>query len=405
VITAADPTLPGWLPASDPSFGGKAPAGALFGYNLAEHQTLKNLWPPVPLGQVYFEWNKGTDPAIGGTGVPLGNEGLIIADFNGIWWLSNCYGDVPWPVNFDSQNPKSVSDSDSTSEANECPRDTPMSLLAWFSRANFTTDNTAVLSLHSADPRIKVTCFNTNTPASTGHLQIALDLSNVIVDGAVGFLALKDIDPATGQFKRGPVCEGVYAVSGNVILSSPAQRHLTPSDPSSPLLYQGPVGISVSPLPTLELEVQLVRLDEAEEEFFQDTMFIGLLAGFQQQYRAKLHIPTDVNIVNPQLKLRFIVFGQTAGTLPQLVITGRRVPRPGTILTSSVTLPDNTSEFSITCPTNGVLAANNQYIEAESSPFTVAIGDTVFFTVQRLSTDGYPSEVGIIRQTGILIGG
>ena len=59
-ISVPDATLPGWLPAGHASFNGTAPAGAMFGYNLAAHPALKNVWPPLPASEAYLEFDRGT---------------------------------------------------------------------------------------------------------------------------------------------------------------------------------------------------------------------------------------------------------------------------------------------------------------------------------------------------------
>lgn len=200
VISPADDSIEGWLPADHEIFEGKAPAGAKFGYNLSASQ-LERLWPPMPLGSCTISWvrpgdgeagsadlpgnqissgsetvnqtftdgtttsvaitvspstsvgvpyvfdsvftdeglevvnvavgtnevtfdvvnNTGADVAINDTvEVLVFNEstftvtapadfqedtvpdGLCVMDNNGIWWMSDCYGLVPWPVDYGS---------------------------------------------------------------------------------------------------------------------------------------------------------------------------------------------------------------------------------------------------------------------------------------------------------------
>lgn len=402
VITDANVELPGWLPADHASFEGKAPAGAVFGYNFAAHPALKNAWPPLPISNAYFEWNKGTDANVGSTGVPLGLTGLAVFDRNGIWWMSDCEGDVPWPRDFENSD---HSGSYSNSAGAECPRDLFMSLTLWFTKINFATDASMVLSLHSGDDRIKVKCFGTDDDASTGHLELFLDLDLTVEEDALGARVLKEFDPDTSKFKRGVVCEGVYKVSDNVIITSTVSRLLDPDDEDSPTLHQGAVGISVIPEPFRELEVQLVRLDGATEEHFEELMYLGFEPAEDNQYRAKLHIPSGSLVENPHLKLRFQIFSRGSGTVPQLIFTGRRVPRPPDGLNTPLDLPGTGDEFVITCDTQGVTTDNNQYIEAESEAFAVEAGDTIFFMVKRESTDGFGSQVGILRQVGVLQSG
>ena len=396
-INSANDNLPGWLPANHAIFEGNAPEGAVFGYNLKAHPALKNAWPPVPFSNAYLEWDRGEDPAHGFQGVPLGRDGLCVFDRHGIWWMSDCYGDVPWPVDLDTANPTSYSDSSSA----ECPRHTFMDMVLWFTKVTFATDSTAVLSLRSGDGRLKIVCYGTEREAGTGHLEIALDLNLTVKDDQLGYLAIKEFDGKTGEFKRGPVVEGFYSLGSNVTLTGSVHAPRTIQSVEREV-YQGLVGIAVQPRDTLELDVQLVRLDGAEEEFYQDFMYLGFIQEEERQYRAKLQIPSDLALAGPQLKLRFLILGRLAGTLPQLVFTGRKLPRPGG---TPRNLPGSGDEFTITCNTKVLLTSNNQYVEVESSAFPVTAGDTVFFTVKRLSNDGYDAEVGILRQVGVVSAG
>lgn len=403
VITDADSNIPGWLPASHSAFNGLAPAGAVFGYNLTAHPALKNAWPPLPATNAYLEIDRGTDQAVGGTGVPLGADGLCIIDRNGLWWLSDCYGDVPWPTDYASDSSASYSDSASA----ECPRHLVMALTVYMTKPTFISDATSVLSLRSADDRIRIRCVSDpDRTATTGDLEISLDLSLSVVDGQEGYTALKDFDTETGRFTKGRMVEGVYSRSANVSLTGDHSFART-IDGVERTLFQGGVGVTVDPADSKILDVQLVRLEGAEEAFYDEPplMYIAFPSGDEKSYRAKLYVPDDLAIADPQLKLRLTILGRGVGTLPQLTLTGRRVSRPTAGLTVPADLPDSGDEFTITCVTTATLTDTNQYVEAESEEFEVAAGDTVFFTVQRNVSDGYTAEVGVLKQIGVVVAG
>ena len=88
-VRHADSSLPGWLPVSDAAFTGMTiPAGAVFGYNIAQDAALAAVWPPLPLA--------GVDVEVDGVG-EVGD--LIELNSDGIWWMDDSYGKAPWPVN------------------------------------------------------------------------------------------------------------------------------------------------------------------------------------------------------------------------------------------------------------------------------------------------------------------
>lgn len=399
VITDADSSLSGWLPADDAIFAGKAPAGAVFGYNLSQHGALRNAFPPIPLGNAALEWNKALTTDVGFTGVPMGAGGLCVVDLNGIWWMSNCYGDVPWPVDYDSTSSASYSDSVGA----ECPRHVEMALKLFFAKVNFATDSSVVLSLRSGDARIKVRCFGDPTrAATTGHLELTLDLNLTVANDEDGYLALKEFDPTTGVFKRGPVVEGLYSTQSNVtVVGTVSKTHTISGTPRT--VHKGLVLVTVDPADTKELDVQLVRLDGVEEAYYDDPplMYLEFPQSDETTYRGKIQIPNDLAIPTPKLSLVFLVLGRAAGTLPALTFTARRVPRPADGLTTPLALPDSTDEFAVVCDTVAAIGAN-EYVEAASTPFTVEAGDTVYFSVTRGAADGYAGNVGVLRQTGVV---
>lgn len=402
VITDANSLLPGWLPADHIAFDGKAPPGAVFGYNLSAHPSLQNAWPPVPLSNAELLWNKALSIDVGFTGVPIGTDGLAVLDQNGIWWMSNCFGDVPWPLDFDSTNSLSYSDSIGA----ECPRQNTMAMTLYFTRVNFSTDSTVVLSLRSSDARLRIRCYgDPNKASSTGHLDLSLDLNFAVNNDKTGYLALKNFDPDTGAFDRGPVTEGVFALSDNVNISGTVSGLRTIASISR-TVYQGLIGISVDPSDTKELDVQLVRLDGVEEARYNDPpiMYLEFPADDETEFRGKIHVPADLSIVSPELRLRFWILGRAAGTLPQLEFSYVLLDMPTSVLTAAEDL-DDFSETSLTCVTVATLTNSNQYVIAESDTIEVVPGQTLYFTVRRLAADGYVSDVGVLRQSGVISSG
>ena len=118
IINQPNTALKGWLNADNPIFRTTAsdpttafaPVGAAFGYNLSAQAELQNLWPPIPLQAVSVLWDKGQD-LVGATEAPLGSDGLVICDAKGIWWMSSCLGDVPFPIPACTPIPSSSSSS------------------------------------------------------------------------------------------------------------------------------------------------------------------------------------------------------------------------------------------------------------------------------------------------------
>lgn len=399
VITSPDDSLSGWLPANHAVFAGRAPARAVFGYNLRADAALWAAWPPLPVQHSYLEWDRADDLARGLRGVPLGEDGLCVINRDGVWWMSDCYGDVPWPTSLDTSVAESESASVSESAPPECPRDMTFQLCLWFTRVNFATENVVVTSLRSLDNRIKIYCAGTETESFAGDLEIDLDLDLTLgVENKRGHLAVKELND--GKLDRGPVVSGIYSLTENVLLtSSVATTKLDEDDEESADVYHGPVGVSLVENANRELRCQLVRLNGATEEHY-PALYIGLGNAFAASFVAQFEVPTDAPDPS-QFQYRIRLIGRAAGTLPELTVRYSRVTRPPDGLTTPVAVTDTYTAMTI--DTEGVLSAANQAVEALSDPIEVSPGDLVFVEVSRdPEVDDYSNEVGVLQQVGVL---
>lgn len=397
-ITSPDVNKEGWLPAGHAIFAGNAPPNAVFGYNISA-SSLANIWPPLPLASVSLEWSKGADKDLLGMLVPLGSDQLALINRDGIWWLSDCYDDVPWPVTLDTSAPDSISDSESSAE---CPRFLFPQMLLWFSKPIFHTAGTSVLSL-TGSTGIRFVC--TDDPAqekTAGHLQALIDLSLLLGDSdRAGYVAMKTLDE-DGVIHRGPIVESIKAGTSNVTLSSEA---------STDGKYVGNVIVSVSSdLEGGEVSIDTVRLDGVEEEFYQDTIALGFPAGRAAEFRGRLLIPAGITVpVGTKLKLRFWVLNRSTLDVPQDIfsLSYRRITMPSTVETPQA-LPTSAAEVvlgSLPAADVGVSSTADLYFTIESDEFTIAAGDIVLFTLTRQgNTDGYSGDLHLLRQRGVYVG-
>lgn len=394
-ISNTDASIEGWLPAHHPVFEGKAPANAAFGYNISQ-AAWKDLWPPIPTSSAYLEWDKGEDKTRTGMGVPLGPDGLCVLNADGIWWLSDCYQDVPWPVSLDTADSETFPESDESDEI-ECPRNLYMRLTLWFTRMLFKTSASVVTSLRAKEgSRLSVTCYPTGDAAETGDLELDLDLD--FVSGPtdkLGSLVFKELDGVT--FGRGYVVEGIKPSGNNVTMTGTVTRRQTPGDTDTPLLYQGIVSIGLlTDINGKELPVDLIRVTNVSEEHYLDLPALGLPPDEESEFRGKITVPADGIADGTELKIRLMLLGRVDGTLPDLEVSYRRIPAgsttPQAIPTADTDLADIT----------GVAVDADQYVSLESESFEIVAGDQVYFTIRRLD-DGYTGEIHVIDQRGVLV--
>ena len=175
-IEDPDASVVGWLPSDHPTFEGRAPFGAVFGYNIAADPDLSEVWPPIPVEAAGLIFDREGN---GGVEVPLGGEGLAIIDENGIWWTSSCYDDVPWPTDYNTTALPSVSSQSSNYSLNECPRVKKMRLYVCFSRAAYLTDQNVVSSITTSSDGPLQILNNRGQSANKGNLQLLFSWASV----------------------------------------------------------------------------------------------------------------------------------------------------------------------------------------------------------------------------------
>ena len=405
-ITSPDVALPGWLPASHASFNAKAPVGAWFGYNLAKHPALANVWPPLPVQSVAVLVDKGVN-RVGATEVPPGLQGLVVCDTNGIWWMSNCHGDVPWPATLDTANPPAPAEP----PMGECPRQEDMRVIVVFLRSLYGNDHSVVTSLtpDTDSPITVVSCAG--LPATTGDLAVSINMQ-VVPEEAIGGQTLKTVISGR-KFKAGWVTEGVFTRSSQLSITGTrgTARKLTNAEKTAfnislsddITLHQGVLKLDYTDnLVEREMAPQIIRLNDTVERLYMDIPYIGFPSGQASALRVRFNV-ADSNLGdNLRMKVRVQFFGRggtsvSAATLPSLYMTYRRLPAPaalGTALATTDTGLTFNSQVSLLVDTA---------ITRDSLPFDVTAGDTVLVTLGRAynPADVY-AEVGMLRITGIV---
>lgn len=398
-ITDVDTSMEGWLPADHAIFAGKAPEGAVFGYNLSQDLALSRVWPPVPLQSVAVLWDKGAD-LVGATEIPLGRSGLAICDANGIWWMSNCYGDAPWPADLSGE----IVEVGGT-EVAECPRLEMMRVVVVFLRMLIGNDRRVVTKLEpAAGSPVKVTNCD-GLPATTGDLELDLNLQISNVE-AFGGQVIKGVTGGN-KLTAGWAAEGIVAhEQAQLTVTSSRTRNLNNTEKSLLALPTGDTVVAHQGLISLnfdnqfaerEVSPQIIRLSDTVERLYMDIPYLGFPAGQASLMRVRLNVP-DANLgTNLQMKIRVRFFGRgtAAQTIPPLYMTYRRLPRPAT---GGTALP--TTDTALTFNSVVALAADTA-IERDSDNFSIAEGDVVLVTIGRTTGDVYP-EVGVLRVSGII---
>lgn len=411
VITDADEGLQGWLPANHSSFNGTAPAGAAFGYNIAADTSLSAVWPPMPPGSAILEILRpatvATDEISGFVRVPAD---FVRIDLHGIWWMSDCYNQVPWDTAYDS-----TASGSSSSAVAGCPVSPPVRLTIAFVRMLAITDKTVVTSLQpAAGEPLKFLDVN-GEPATTGDLYAQLNLSLLIATAEeYGGQTLKDIASDASQFKRGWVTEGLISGSSSVSLSSTHSRALDPDadvSDTNPEVHQGIVTVDFTADGSdRELQPQLIKLTDTLEREHKGVLYVGFPTGRTSSAKFSIVIPnTGLPSGNLLMHMRTLVFGRASGPLPEITMTYYKVTRPSTNTPTVLAASQTTFDYDVTTPSSdtdgsGTDLLVDNVIEVDSDTFSIEAGDTVFVTVQRAAdaTPALAADFGLIRIVGIV---
>lgn len=363
-ITSANASLPGWLPADDASFGGNAPAGAHFGYNIAADANLLAKWPLKYPDSAHLDFDRGCHIAIGGTSIPMGANGLAIIDENGIWWMNDCAQDLPWdPV------PGSPSNDD-------CPRTLAKRLtlhMAAPAGAEIAGSGSGSgVSLVSTHPAFRFVKENTDTLASVGALDLSFTPANLLgVNTDYSGLALKSVNGSV--IDRGPIVTSLKPGNGISLTSDSAYD----TD-----RYFHEIEISAELAGSRELLPGTTALSKATEERTLGSLGIGLparrLSSLTSMFQVPLDLTGPVTVSFRMWTMANYATGAGSGAAEQLDVSVKVLtpPSPSSNL-SAIT------DTALTIPASAI--SNNIVEEQISNTFDVDPGSLLYITIERPS--------------------
>lgn len=392
VITNPNASVAGWLPASHAVFGGNAPGGAKFGYNISLDPLLQSMWPPSAAHLLFY--SEADMGVVGFVRVPA--EQYLI-DANTIWWMQDCYSQVPWNHLLNNTVPPPA--------AVTCDITVPTQLILVMDRPPLDRSMYGVTRLRpSASGAIRFVDAN-NQEASQGDLKVVFSPTNLntTVD-AEGATVIKDIDE-NFTVHKGVVVEGVRSGSSGLTVAGTTSRLVDPAlpeGPSNPRIHQGIVVVSSAGAGAgIELTPSLVRLGDTLQRTNKGLSYIEFPAGPLTTLTYRFDV--DSRLVGTlQLQLVATLYSPAAGPWPNLQLDFQvvdAIPRTQgqqrleDVLTSAGTLPLSTLN---PVPVAGAFA------KATSTAQTCYAGDTVFVTVKRPAGTAFNAPIGIIRALALV---
>jgi len=345
-IGSPDPDLSGWLPADHASFGGLAPDGAKFGYNISQHPELQDAFPPIPIG--------GSVVTLGGKIV---SDSDVVVDEFGIWWFDD-----------DEDNTPFFGD--------------PGETVLWFAVMTTLTDQAVVTCLTAGENSGITIVDKDGNPAKSGSLVLNADFSpENLDDDEEGHLVVKDFDGI--NYKRGPV---VSKLSAEAPLTVDQE--------------QGEVTISLDQA-LMNLRVgtpDLYYNDDVRFDTWNSTPFLHFPAGKISSLQGRIKIPPELpNADSYQVTLKLQILAvHPAGTLTiDDLKMGYRVLPEG---------PDSlpTSQYAVNTGLNiDSSMGSYAYKVVDLVPIPVEAGDILLFTLKR-EDNVYAGGVGLLSVTYVI---
>ena len=261
--------------------------GTSFVYNVAMHPALSQVYPPIPFGACSLVLN----------GVELDSYALFSTNYiyraglSGIYWLSNKYGAVPWPVAW-------------TDYTYVPPYESVQNMV--FHSVKMAVGNSSVVtSLQPAEGSpIRILKCGTNDVGTVGDLEVAIDLQLSSVEGNLeGYNVYKEI--SNNKLVKGPVVSQIIEGPGISISNSAG----TPAG-------RGRVMISLASGAGLGGDFGEVALENAKQEMVGMFPYIQLLewvtgatTNIPTGFTAKFKVPTNLT-GNYRVLVYLTLFGE-----------------------------------------------------------------------------------------------
>lgn len=394
--------LGGWTNVN--TFDLTASPGAVYKYLLSDNAELLGVFPPLPVSSAIIEMN-------GASMVPGVDFAVTLS---GVFWnigLLSPTDYAPWPTDY------SVADAmDSTNARN---------LVLYFIKSGMDALNSVVFSLRGIAP-IKVTRCPEGTDATTGHLQVSIDLG-LLVSGnepVVLETALSSIEGVT--FHKG--------LSVSELIEGPGIKldNITPSS-QIPGKKVGKVRVS-SRLAKFEGEFTGIALRNAKEMIAPFGSYIDFIPTIEGNsgITAQFKLPNlDLDISQLNLEIFSKIRGSLAvapASAPQLAIFKviYHVLRPGFIMSAmnesnAIDVQHWIVSFPAEYPASKILDNEFPYSEGDPTQFQInadtlinnpsslvaldggfQAGDQFAITIDRVNEDGegavatYAGRVGFI---------
>lgn len=382
IVTIPSPNAAtaGWLPAGHASFDGNAPAGAYFGYNLAQDSAVGDIWPPLYPSETQLLIDPGGNRSRGYFTI-LGNDSArCIVNEHGIWWMTNCAGQLPWDMLADGATGQTA-----------CPKSLlrKMAIEGQFA-GEMPQGLDSVSSLTSLVPWLKVYKAGTETTASRGNLELAISANDWIRETPLDYshLGLKGME--SNQFTLGPLVTSIR--SGSPSLQITGGTEVT-DDEESPGENAGRLTLTVNAAADSDLLPLRSQLFGATTESYKTTIAFGLRPGVDASFVNEFYIPKAIPAAST---IRFAI----------TFLASETIAIPDGLTVQVLQLPEVTSGFGTVGEYSslflnyqgGTTFAAGTYRTYFTATMTVTGGDSIYMKLSRAgASDGVGGQIQVLK--------
>ena len=381
MIRSVQPDKPGWLPATDPIFTGKALPDAKFGYNPV-------FWLQEQLtGQAVLRWQRkqseSDDPLLA-----LVPPEFYRIDGTTVWWLTDSPAYLPWDKQFEYSDGEIVND-----------HNQPYRQRLWLDDIGTgygLTDSHVTTLRAKSGSGLTVTRYPIGQSALTGDLLLDLTVPfREITETDPGPFAVKKIDGY--DLSLGPVVAGLKLDSSRLrILHS--DRNVDGVH-SGLLILGDPTGKTGQ-----ELLLEAVHLQGVEEAVERESIGLAFPASRHSSLLARVTVPYDESFDRFLLTFFFGILVTRSGNIASdiLKLSYRIIESPHENNMITQAFPQNSLQ-QLACDFQ---VRNTQYstgyYTAESSPFPVTPGDLVCLKIERTPPDNFSDRIILLRKTAMI---
>lgn len=205
-----------------------------------------------------------------------------------------------------------------------------------------------------------------------------------------------------GTTVAGPVVSGLRAADSSVVVSGGSLVPVDPANPAAGQMRAGAVLLRANLNPDGRVvTAQTVRLDDVRQRDSAGLYYLAMPADRSSEVVVKFRLPgPDALATGSVFRLSLLLLAETTGSLPPLVVSYKRLPRP----TDGASQTPPASFTSLVYASSGLAVVSGDYARVDSAQISgVQPDDVLIVKIRRPAPDAYAGEIGLFDLAGFLV--